>query len=86
MSKFRLVSVKHAEFEIYKGMLLNERAETIGTTMQSIFDRVVPKKDPVALKRWNTAIENVRLQMVNKMESRKPYLPSGHIDDVEVTV
>ena len=78
--KFRLASVKHAEFEIYKAFLGNERQETIGTTMHSIFDRVVPKNDPVALKRWNTAIKNVKHQMVNKLENRRQFLPAGHID------
>jgi len=88
-NKFRLASVKHAEYEIYKGMLVNKRDEPIQRTMQNIFDRVVPKKeesigkyifDEVALKRWNTAIKNVKQQMENKMENRRQYLPVGHID------
>ena len=80
MNKFRLTSVKHAEFEIYKGFLVNERQETIGTTMQTIFNRVVPKNDSVALKRWNTAISNVEHQMSNKLENRRQFLPVGHIE------
>lgn len=82
-NKFRLASVKHAEFEVYKGMLVNKRTEPIQRTMQDIFNRVVPKGDRVALKRWNTAIENVKKQMENKMENRRPHLPDGHIDGVE---
>tara|TARA_R110002020_G_C15798925_1_gene730952 strand:+ start:35 stop:289 length:255 start_codon:yes stop_codon:yes gene_type:complete len=80
MNRFRLASVKHAEYEIYKGMLVNKRKEPIQRTMQNIFDRVVPKGDKVALKRWNTAINNVKKQMENKMENRKQYLPKNHID------
>ena len=83
-NKFRLASVKHAEYEIYKGMLVNKRHEPIQMTMQSIFNRVVPKKDKVALKRWNTAIENVKKQMENKMENRKQHLPKYHIDGDDV--
>ena len=51
--------------------------------MQNIFDRVVPKGDKVALKRWNTAIKNVKQQMENKMENRKQYLPQYHVDGDE---
>ncbi len=83
MSRFRLASVKHAEYEIYKGMLVNQRDEPIQRTMQNIFDRVVPKNDAVALKRWNTAIKNVKHQMTNKLENRRQYLPVGHIDRSE---
>lgn len=83
MNKFRLASVKHAEYEIYKGMLVNKRDEPIQRTMQNIFDRVVPKNDAVALKRWNTAIKNVKHQMENKMENRRQFLPIGHIDGAD---
>jgi len=72
----RAASVKHAEYEILKGILTSDFADL----NIDHFALIGGVGDTVATKRFKSATENLYTILDNMMEKRLKHLPDSHPD------
>ena len=76
----RAKSVKHAEYEIFKVLLYDGWRPVDTIHLIRLHERMVPKGDEVANKRWLAACQNIGVIMRNLMKTRVKHLPKEHVD------
>ncbi len=76
----RFKSVKHAEYEILKALLVTEVEQTFHESVNEIKMIGIPSNDKVAEQRFNKAASNITKVIFNMLEKRSKHLPEEHIE------
>lgn len=71
----RIRTVTHGEYEILRTLL---DSDVIANALVELKYQMVPEKDEVAEKRWNSSVASVAQYMANMMERRLHRLPKNH--------
>ena len=78
MSMIRAKCVKHVEWEILNMLIGDDEDSRYTSTTQMAGDGLVPRGDDVAVKRFNTALLNIKSVLMGMREKRVKYLPEQH--------
>jgi len=76
----RFKSVKHAEYEILKALLVTKVEQTFHESVNEIKMIGIPNGDKVAEQRFNKAASNITKVIFNMLEKRSKYIPEEHIE------
>jgi hypothetical protein len=74
----RAKSVKHVEWEILNMLIGDEEDYDYRSTQELAEDGLVPMGDSVAIKRYNTALKNIKDILMGMREKRVKHLPEEH--------
>ena len=78
MSKIRAKCVKHVEWEILNMLIGDDEYNRYSSTTEMARDGLVPRGDKVAVKRYNTALKNIKDILRGMREKRVKHLPAEH--------